>query len=279
VTALNLKIPPRDLKSKETRHLLSLIFTQWLSLSTCVIQATIDIVPSPATAQSTRMPRLLYPGHREESKAAKNKLEEDLYTANTGPNAFVAAYVSKMFALPAKDMPENKRRTLTAEEMRSRGQEARTARVLGTIQSSAPLTPLNGVADPAQKETGNTDSEVVLGFARLYSGTIHVGSSIYAVLPKYDAALGPTHPTNAKYILTANVEALYIMMGRELVPVEEVQAGNIFAINGLASKVFRSATLCSPGTDVTGHVSDVEIQEYLINLGAVNRSVCIFLFS
>lgn len=223
------------------------------------------------------MPKLLYPGHREEFKAAKNKLEEDLYTANPGPSAFVAAYVSKMFALPAKDMPENKRRTLTAEEMRLRGQEARTARVSGTIQSSAPSTSLDPVADtgaPLQKET---DSEVVLGFARLYSGTIQVGSSIYAVLPKYDAALGLTHSNNAKYMVTSNVEALYIMMGRELVPVEEVRAGNIFAISGLASKVFRSATLCSPGIDVTGHVSEVEIQEYMINLGAVNRSVGIIL--
>jgi len=263
------------------RHLLSLIFTQWLSLSTCIIQAAIDIVPSPAAAQSTRMPRLLYPGHREEFKIAKNKLEDDLYTANIGPNAFVAAYVSKMFALPAKDMPENKRRPLTAEEMRSRGREAQKARVSDMVQSSVPPTSLDSVVDPRlppQEETGNTDSEVVLGFARLYSGTIHVGSSIYAVLPKYDAALGPTHPNNAKYVLTSDVEALYIMMGRELVPVEEVRAGNIFAIGGLASKVFRSATLCSPGIDVAGHVSGVDTPECLINLGAVTRFVRIILF-
>jgi ribosome assembly protein 1 len=37
VKALNLKILPRDMKSKETRTLLTSIFNQWLPLSTTVL--------------------------------------------------------------------------------------------------------------------------------------------------------------------------------------------------------------------------------------------------
>ena len=59
-----------------------------------------------------------------------------------------------------------------------------------------------------------------------------MGSSVYFVLPKYNIRLGPTHSSNVKYLLTANVEALYVMMRRELIPVERVSAGNIFAIKG-----------------------------------------------
>ena len=271
VATLDLKIPPRDLKSKDTRHLLSLIFNQWLSLSTCVVQAVIDVIPAPPIAQATRIPNMLYPDLYEKTLQPKNKLEEDLYASKFAPEACIAAYVSKMFAVNATDLPENKKKPLTANEMKMKvtreveplSNQVSTLSILDDAPNDAP--------DPKQR-----DKEVLLGFARLYSGTIRVGSSVYAVLPKYSTGLGPTQSSNAKYLLTANVEALYVMMGRELIPVEQVRAGNIFAIKGLESKVWRSATLCSPEENGIGEDPDpVRQKDCLINLGAVNRTVCI----
>ena len=285
VATLDLKILPRDLKSKDTRHLLSLIFTQWLSLSTCVIQTVIDVIPAPPIAQAIRIPKMLYPNLYETALQPKNKLEEDLYTSKFAPEACVTAYVSKMFAVPAEDLPENKKKTLTAEEMRTRAKEAREAGPLPNELSTLPI--VGGVPGPKCSDTQDDadnnnleaprkhkDREVVLGFARLYSGTIHIGSSVYAVLPKYNPGLGPTQSSNGKYLLTANVEGLYVMMGRELIPVRRVRAGNIFAIKGLESKVWRSATLCSPDESGIGEEPDPLIQkDCLINLGGVNRTV------
>ncbi|KAL0573469.1 Cytoplasmic GTPase/eEF2-like protein (ribosomal biogenesis) [Marasmius crinis-equi] len=279
VGALNLKIPPRDLRSKDTRHLLSLIFSQWLSLSTGIIQAAIDIVPPPGTAQATRISKMLYPDLHEETIAAKNKAEQDLYSASSTPDALICAYVSKMFAVPQKDLPENKKKSLTAEEMRAKATEARRARELraqegdaGTDQTEAPsgvdYTPDTPAEEASEsKEEPKEEVEVVLGFARLYSGTIRVGQKVYAVLPKYDADAGMTSPQNQDFVAEATVEGLYVMMGRELVLTEAVKAGNIFAIRGLEGKVGRSATLCAPGNDGR------DIGESLINLGRVNRAV------
>jgi len=275
VTALNLKIPPRNLKSKDTRQLLSLIFTQWLSLSICIIQAAIDIVPAPSVAQTTRIPKMLYPELQEATIAPKNKLEEDLYVGKAEINSCVTAYVSKMFAVSKKDLPQKKEQPLTADGMKDK------ARVVSTkkqenglenqlasieIQSSKEVSPV--LEEP---EEADDPSEVVLGFARLYSGILWVGSIVHALLPKYDPTLEPTHPYNQKYIISATVEGLYIMMGRELNPVDFVRAGNIFAIRGLGGKVYRSATLCAPGKR---DVQDaVDPQSWLVNLGAVNRAV------
>jgi len=265
VKTLDLKIPSRDLNSKDPRHLLSLIFTQWLSLSTCIIQATIDVIPAPPISQTTRLPKILYPDLREKFRSAENKLEEDLYNSRSDPEAYVIAYVSKMFVVPCKDMPEKKKKALSAEEMRAGGRQLHATRH-GITDTEA--------GDPPLEDIENTEGEVVLGFARLYAGTIRVGCSVYAVLPKYNASLGPTDPSNAKYVLTSEVVALYIMMGRELVPVQEVRAGNIFAIKGLESKVFRSATLCSPGLLGIGKNPERGAQsDCIINLGAVNRVV------
>jgi ribosome assembly protein 1 len=278
-----LNIPPRELKTKDTRHLLALIFSKWLSLSTCVIQTVIDIVPAPAIAQSIRIPKMLYPDLYEQTIQPKNKLERDLFSSHYGPDACVSAYVSKMFAVPSKDLPENNKKPMTADKMRSKAREAGEGSRLPTTSAQAPdslslgtlaieLPPEKLPSEDPQESRGS--SETILGFARLYSGTIHVDTSVYCVLPKYIVSLGPTHPQNAKYVLTANVEGLYVMMGRELVSVDSVRAGNTFAIKGLEGRVWRSATLCAPTEAGTGLDPDVTTQrDCLINLGGVNRSV------
>lgn len=288
MTALNLKIPPRDLKSKDTRHLLSLIFSQWLSLSTSIIQTVIDVVPAPPSAQAIRIPKMLYPDLYEATIDPKNKLEEDLFASKAGPDACVSAYVSKMFAVPKKDLPENRKKPITAEEMRNKAKEARLARQEGsqlhegdfTIASEKVEEALRRQVEPEEPIQHREDAEIVLGFARLYSGTIRTGTRVYCVLPKYNLSLDPTHRVNVKYLATATVEGLYVMMGRELVAVDCVRAGNIFAIKGLEGKVWRSATLSAPGEVGIGDKPDAsQLRECLINLGGVNRSVCvIFIF-
>ncbi|TFK40717.1 P-loop containing nucleoside triphosphate hydrolase protein [Crucibulum laeve] len=282
VTALNLKIPPRDLKSKDTRSLLSAIFTQWLSLSTCIIQAAIDIVPAPCVAQAIRIPKMLYPDLRETTIAPKNKLEEDLFASKSESGACVTAYVSKMFAVSAKDLPENKKKPITSEDMRAKAREARAARLAeqesaeaGAPAMSSGIEYTPGASTPAEEkpEAADGDVEVILGFARLYSGTIRTGMTIYAVLPKYDIAREPTSLHNSKLLIKTTVEGLYVMMGRELVAVDCVRAGNIFAIKGLEGHVWRSATLCAPGEVGIGENPDpVKLKYCLINLGAVNRA-------
>lgn len=275
VTALNLKILPRDLRSKDSRQLLSTIFTKWLSLSTCIIQATIDVVPSPPVAQAIRIPKMLYPNIFDKSIQPKNKLEQDLFTSDFAPDAAVVAYVSKMFAVAAKELPENKRRAVTADELRQRARDAKEARDNSIPVPETPDPPRAAPESPPNMALDNSeDSEVILGFARLYSGTICTGSTIYCVLPKYDASLPPDHTHNVAHLILAKVEGLYVMMGRELIPVDSVRAGNTFAIRGLGGKVYRNATLCAPqSTGVPEGADPVQVQSSLINIGGVTRTV------
>ncbi|KAH8104488.1 translation elongation factor 2 [Cristinia sonorae] len=277
VNALGLKIPPRDLKSKDTRHLLSLIFSQWLSLSTSVIQTIVDVVPPPSVAQGTRIPKMLYPDLYDTVVEPRNTLEEDLYSCNDSADAGVVALVSKMFAVPESELPQNKKQPATAEELRNRARAAREVRQVADIQSNDPVeAPASGsvgsspaLEEPAQKE----DHERLLGFARIYSGTIKEGTTICCILPKYNPILGPTHPRNAGHFVTATVESLYVMMGRELVQVPEVTAGNVFAIKGLEGKVWRNATLCAPSSAGVDEASERDsLKDCLLNLGGVLRN-------
>ncbi|KAH9080512.1 P-loop containing nucleoside triphosphate hydrolase protein [Lactarius deliciosus] len=255
VSTLNLKIPQRDLNSKDRNGLLSLIFTQWLPLSTAIIQTVIDVTSPELTA------------------IPNSKLEKDLYSCDASESAHVVAYVSKMFAVPTAQLPEYRKQALTVDEVRASAREARI-KAEGSRERSRVGSPSPAPGTPLETPTGEgsdgpeEESETLLGFARLYSGVIHIGSTVSCVLPKYDNAYEPAHPRNKAHVVGATVSALYTMMGRDLVAVDSVSAGNIFAIRGLKGSVWRSATLCVPSSEVT---QGEHVESWTINLGGVNR--------
>lgn len=286
VTALNLRVTPRDLRSKDTRTLLQVIFQQWLPLSTCTFQAVVDVIPSPSDAQPIRLPRMLHPTvHSSPNTGAvapKTPLEDDLYHCKQGADAHIVAYVSKMFAVAKSDLPENRRREITAEEMRERGRQERERRLAqmqaenedASAESRPSEVSLESAAlNSAAVETKTPDviaaeerGDALIAFARIYSGTIKRDTDIQCVLPKFNASLPATHAVNAKHLVTARIDRLYMMMGRDLVPVEEVPAGNIFAIGGLEGKVLRNATLCAASSAGS---SSGEHADGLVNLAGV----------
>jgi ribosome assembly protein 1 len=277
ISTLNLKISPRELNSKDRNNLLSLIFTQWLPLSTAIIQTIIDVIPSPRAAQPTRIPIMLHPDLFESHVDPKSKLEKDLYSCDASEDAHVVAYVSKMFAIPTGQLPEHKKQTERVHEVRAHAREARV-RVEENREPSGAASP-SPVSGQTSEETfmgeapcdGQEVGETLLGFARLYSGVIRVGNTVVCVLPKYNNASEPTHPHNKSHVVHATVDALYTMMGRDLIAVDSVSAGNIFAIRGLQGLVWRSATICAPSA---AGVQRVHSEGWVINLGGVNRQVC-----
>lgn len=304
VTALNIRLLPRDIRSKDTRNLLTQIMQQWLPLSTTTFQAVVDVIPSPAQAQLLRLPIMVHPelasslGGTSALTATtelikpENKLEEDLYACKQEPGATVVVYVSKMFAVRRSELPEFKRKEVTAEEMRQRGREARGRLAAangavpdeeqGVSMSMADLAvkepPLLEEIEPQPAPAVPESSEALIGFARIYSGTLHRNTPILAILPKYNPSLPPTHPKNARHVVKVQVQDLYMMMGRELVAVEMVPAGNVFAIGGLEGKVPRNATLWAPNADgvVDGLGDDlvglVNLAGMALNVSDLNRA-------
>ncbi|KAF9365641.1 Cytoplasmic GTPase/eEF2-like protein (ribosomal biogenesis) [Mortierella sp. NVP85] len=248
VKSLNLKVLPRDLKSKDPRVTLTTIFSQWLPLSTCVLLAVVDQLPSPPAAQMIRMPKMLHP---LESTPPEPSEEWEKGMVNCDPSSGVVAYVSKMVSVPLEVLPKYKRKVLTAEEMRQRGRVqkeqllANTA-AAGTGETGVQLDVDEVIANRAQadaKEKAAAEElkgkEVLIGFARIYSGTIRVGQKIRVLGPKYD----PTQPT--LHCSEVTVDSLFMIMGRELIGLEEVPAGNVFGIGGLDGHVLKYGTLWS----------------------------------
>ena len=178
----------------------------------------------------------------------------------TSKDAPVVAYVSKMISIPESEMPHNKRRggVLTAEEAREMGRKKRAeiARQqaasngepdVGSVTEALSSAAI-GETETPEDETPNVpeDAEHLIGFARIFSGTLSVGDEVYVLGPKFT----PADPHAAPEPQKVRVTALYLMMGRGLEPLTSVPAGVVFGIGGLEGHVLKSGTLCSqlPGS-------------------------------
>jgi ribosome assembly protein 1 len=165
----------------------------------------------------------------------------------------VVAYVSKMVSVPESELPENKRKgggTLSPDEARelARRKRAEIARAQALDENGN--DPTHGIIDALQTTTINDsvtndeklpDPEHLIGFARIYSGMLSVGDSIYVLPPKFS----PAHPHKSPEPQKATVTALYLLMGRGLETLQSVPAGVVFGIGGLEGHILKSGTICS----------------------------------
>ncbi|OUM64667.1 hypothetical protein PIROE2DRAFT_68145 [Piromyces sp. E2] len=238
VKSLNLKILPRDLKSKDTRAVQSTICSTWLPLAQTVLHSIVEQLPSPLEAQKVRLPKLLYPHNidnvpDQDLTENQKKLEKALYECDSSEDAPVVVIVSKMVDVKPEDLPTNRRVQLTAEEMRENRKrllEQRKLQIEG--QTSSPSIEAVPMSEKKKKK-----ENTLIGFARIFSGTIHEGQNVYVMGPKYD----PLDPT--KFCTKVKVENLYLIMGKELEALSSVPAGNVFGIGGLNEAVLKSATI------------------------------------
>ncbi|KAJ9055744.1 Cytoplasmic GTPase/eEF2-like protein (ribosomal biogenesis) [Entomophthora muscae] len=244
ITALNIKVLPRDLRSKDCKILLSAIFTQWLPISTAVLLSVIEKVPSPLVSQPSRLPRIWFP-EEDIIPPPSTDLEKAVFGCSTDSDAPVVGYVSKTLYVSKDALPENRRVQLSAEEMRemrTRAQLLKANPELNKVDGiksdeGAPLSVQSPDDEPASSE--DDESETLLGFARIFSGAVRVGQKLYALGPKYHPDRPDEHCTEF------TVQKLYLFMGRELTSLTEVPAGNVFGIAGLEGHLLKSGTISS----------------------------------
>ncbi|EAU33916.1 hypothetical protein ATEG_06155 [Aspergillus terreus NIH2624] len=254
--SLNITIPPYILRSRDPRNIMTTLFSMWLPLSTALLVSVIEYLPSPPAAQELRLPEMI-----EESPGAKfvdEKVKNAMVKFKTGPDEPVVAYVSKMVSIPESELSSSKKRsgaTMSADEAREIARKKReeiakmqaeangggqAEDAYARITSAFERTTLEDGGEPAEPEE-KEDPEHLVGFARLYSGTLSVGDSIYVLPPKFS----PENPHASPEPRKVTVTDLYLLMGRSLEPLKSVPAGVVFGIGGLAGHVLKTGTLCS----------------------------------
>lgn len=253
--SLNISIPAHIMRSRDPRALLMAVFGAWLPLSTALLVSVTEQLPSPRKAQEARMPALIdaSPG----SDSVDDKIRNAMIHSAPTLGEPVVAYVSKMISIPESELPANKRRggMLSAEEARELGRKKRAEIARAQAQangeadvasvtdalSSAAIGEEEGINGANGQEEQQEDPEHLIGFARLFSGTLTVGDEVYVLPPKYTPARPHAQPEPKKVTITA----LYLLMGRSLESLSSVPAGSIVGIAGLEGAILKSGTICS----------------------------------
>jgi len=225
------------------------IFSSWLPLSTALLVSVVESLPSPKVAQAERLPDLV-----EDSPGSEHvdpKVKDAMVNFKASKSDPVVAYVSKMVSIPESELPENKRRgvgQLSAEEARELARrkraefaQAQKAESGGQEDMTTALNEVSLDDFVSQAEEKQVEVEHLIGFARIYSGTLSVGDSLYVLAPKFS----PANPHAAPEPQKVTVTSLYMLMGRNLESLNSVPAGVVFGIGGLEGHILKSGTLCS----------------------------------
>ncbi|XP_032120717.1 elongation factor-like GTPase 1 isoform X3 [Sapajus apella] len=281
VTSLGLKIGAREARHSDPKVQINAICSQWLPISHAVLAMVCQKLPSPLDITAERVERLMCTGSQtfDSLPPETQALKAAFMKCGSEDTAPVIIFVSKMFAVDAKALPQNKPRPLTQEEIAQRRERARQrhAEKLAAAQGQAPLEPTqdgsaletcpkgdeprgdeqqveNMTPKPVPQEENNQES--FIAFARVFSGVARRGKKIFVLGPKYSpleflrrVPLGFSAPPDdlppVPHMAYCALENLYLLMGRELEYLEEVPPGNVLGIGGLQDFVLKSATLCS----------------------------------
>lgn len=247
--SLSITLPNYVLRSRDPKNILTAVFLSWLPLSTALLVSVIEYLPSPPTAQAARLPEMIEdsPGADSVSKEVRDAMVD----FKTGESEPIVAYVSKMVAIPESELHSNTPRTgsgMSAEEAREMARKKRAEFAKAQAESNGDTSHIanalgnTNIEDysPQEKEDPE-DPEHLIGFARLYSGTLSVGDSVYVLNPKFS----PAHPHASPEPQKITVTALYLLMGRSLQQLTSVPAGAVFGIAGLGGHILKTGTLCS----------------------------------
>uniref|UniRef100_A0A671KPZ0 Elongation factor-like 1 n=1 Tax=Sinocyclocheilus anshuiensis TaxID=1608454 RepID=A0A671KPZ0_9TELE len=262
VTSLGLKVMSRDLRHSDPKVLLSAICSQWLPVSRAVLSMVCEKLPCPAEISAERVEKLMSVGARRfDSLPEKTQeLKKAFLDCSADETAPVIIFVSKMFAVDSKALPQNKQRPLTQEEIAQRRELARQRHAERQAANQSAESPGSALSVKAAVEEEN--KEHFVAFARVYSGVVRKGQKVFVLGPKYDPSLALRLPEGCSvadvlpsipHMACCTVDSLYLLMGRELEELDEVPSGNVLGIGGMEEFILKSATIstspaCPPFT-------------------------------
>eukprot|EP01134_Creolimax_fragrantissima_P002691 CFRG2691T1 len=252
-TSLKVKLTPRVLKG-DSKLLLQTIMRGWLPLPQAVLDMVVRQLPCPTEIPEERRRQLYYGGAHP---SVFPQLTQDMYAytdllnhddlPRADDNApGLLAYVSKMESFDWDALPQNQAQAMTSEEIKARRAAIIEKRRLAALGENTDLTDVTDDSNTEDQEaneiTGQDKEEnTLIGFARVYCGTLKVGDSVYVLGPKHN----PNTPNSSTQCNKVTITALYIIMGKDLMAVSSVGPGNICGIGGLAKHVYKTATISS----------------------------------
>ncbi|CAI4049745.1 hypothetical protein SKDZ_14G1590 [Saccharomyces kudriavzevii ZP591] len=187
---LNIKLLPRDLRSKDDKQLLRNIMGQWLPVSTAVLLTVIEKLPSPLESQTDRLDTILASG--ADTAAMDSNLLEAMKVCNReGP---VSAYVSKMLSIPMEELPVESSRAVSSDDLMERSRKAReealnAAKHAGMVENMAIMSSNDNVKDTTDFYKRAKDTVMTPEVGEYIKSKPSVSNDVFSVVTQPSPAL------------------------------------------------------------------------------------------
>lgn len=270
--SIQIKLTTRDMRHTDGKVQLQAVFMQWLPLARAVLDMICSKLPSPIDINEEKVEKLMcsqtdrFDALPSESQALKSSFLQ----CSSDADAPIIIFISKMFPVERKLLPQNRPQPLSAVEIAQRRELARQRHAEKLMQQCTLEEPnrmqymskedIESVATNQEQDMSSTDpnEDAFVAFARIFSGTLRKGQEVYVLGPKHDPLealesmkkgekinrdLKLKDLKSGQHITCVEVNEIYLLMGRELEAIDHVPAGNVFGIGGLEEHVLKTATL------------------------------------
>lgn len=210
---LGVQLTKRDLVFSNLKIPIKAFFSQWLPLDRSVFNMVLKYIPAPNNIPEGKIYRLMAVDAKRFSKlpSETQQLKQDLDKCDPESKTIIT-FVSKIFCIDVK-----------TQVQRVKGLESRISAM--TLETES--------------------QEVFIAFARVYSGSIKRGDKLLVLGPRHNPNDVGEDLTKLPHVSEVVIDDLFLLMGRNLEPVEEVAAGNILGIGGLEDFILKTATITS----------------------------------
>lgn len=241
LSKLNITKQTREMKHNDPKVQVRAILQAWKPLGACVMNQCQKIIPSPNKMQELRCNSMINMSKYSEDKilneAAEN-MTKMLKNPDFGDKSNIIVYVSKMFSVNKKNLSQNKPKVFVPSLQSKEAVLAarkETEEKIKQLQNDESKNVTNITATPTIDDDVTIENRII-GIARVFSGELKCGKELYIIPHDHN-------PTAEKDVEEVTITELYMLLGRELILVDSVPAGNICGIGGLEQAVIRTATL------------------------------------
>ncbi|CBY10085.1 unnamed protein product [Oikopleura dioica] len=146
----------------------------------------------------------------------------------------LVCFISKMIAVPKKELPQNRRGPLSMEEIRARRAAAEEAAAKASAVESNEIVEV-------KRSDSEEESHVFIAIGRVFSGKISKGDRIHG--------LGAKHRVGeSTFSEEITIGELYLVMGKDLLSIDVAPAGALVGIGGIkeaSTMIINTGTLSS----------------------------------
>ncbi len=275
VDSLSLKVAARDLRSNDPRHQLNAVMSQWLPVAPCVLKIICAKHPSPDQLSPEKVEKLMCSKSRRFDALPEQtqKLKGDFLRCSSSDEAPTIVFVSKMFPVPRKDLPESRLRRPSEKDVERKREITRLRHAVkeekdgkGEEDVCSELADKLAVLELEEKRKNDEEERLMsettfIAFTRVFSGVLTPGKEVYVLGPKHepsrvlelikegkevcDQSVNIHTKTAGNHIMKTTVDKLYLLLGKDLEELSSAPAGNVVGISGLQDFILKSATLSS----------------------------------